>query len=236
MKKKIIKFHKINFYNYDIKDIYEIIINKGGYLVAPAASALSKIKENKTYHKSLINSNIAIFDSGFFCILLRIFKFENINKLSGYKFLKYFLNQKKIKKKKILLIDPTYKESLLNKKFLLSKNFSNTKSYLAPIYNNSNVKDYKLLSQIKKYKPTIIIINIGGGVQEILAEFLNREINYKISIICTGAAIGFLTGSQAPINSFIDKIYFGWLVRIIFNPKQFFIRTLKSFTLIKLFF
>ena len=38
----------------------------GGYLVAPAASALAKIKKNKLYHNALINSKIAIFDSGFF--------------------------------------------------------------------------------------------------------------------------------------------------------------------------
>ena len=117
MKKKIIKFHKINFYNYDIKDIYEIIINKGGYLVAPAASALSKIKENKTYHKSLINSNIAIFDSGFFCILLRIFKFQKVKKLSGFLFLKTFLDNFN-NKDKILFIDPSKKSNILNVKFL----------------------------------------------------------------------------------------------------------------------
>ena len=49
-------------------------INKGGLLVAPAASALSKIKSDNNYYHSLKNSDVAILDSGFFCILLRIFK------------------------------------------------------------------------------------------------------------------------------------------------------------------
>ena len=234
MKKKIIKFHNINFYNTNINNIYKLIM-KGGYLVAPAASALAKIKENKYYHNALIDSNIAIFDSGFFCILLRIFKNQTVKKLSGYKFLKYFINKKEIKKKKILLVDPSSKESLINKKYLQSKNFTKIKNYQAPIYSNEKIKDYKLLIQIKKYKPKIIIINIGGGTQEILAKFLYEKVNHKVTIICTGAAIGFLTGTQAPINTFIDKIYFGWLLRIIYNPQQFFLRTLKSFNLIKLF-
>ena len=82
MKKNYIKFYNINFCNLDFNSIYKIIM-KGGYLVAPAASALSRILDNKIYHESLIHSNIAIFDSGFFCILLRIFKFEKVEKLYG---------------------------------------------------------------------------------------------------------------------------------------------------------
>ena len=44
MKKKIIKFHKINFFNLSVNHIYKLIMN-GGHLVAPAASALAKIKK-----------------------------------------------------------------------------------------------------------------------------------------------------------------------------------------------
>ena len=76
MRNNIISFYDIKFYNYSFKRIVQKI-KKGGYLVAPAASSLSKILKNKTYHKSLKNSDIAILDSGFFCILLRIFKKKN---------------------------------------------------------------------------------------------------------------------------------------------------------------
>ena len=54
-------------------------------------------------------------------------------------------------------------------------------------------------------------------------------------IICTGAAIGFLTKVQAPINVFYDKLYLGWLIRLIHKPKSFFPRIIQSFNLIKLF-
>lgn len=234
-KKKIIKFHKIRFYNCNYNYIFKLIM-KGGYLVAPAASALAKIGENKKYHRSLIDSNVAIFDSGFFCILLRILKAEKVTKLSGYKFLKKFLNTKKIKQKRLLCINPNPKESKIINKFLVQNKFTNIINYSAPIYKKNDIKDYKLLNKIKRSKPRIIIINIGGETQEILAQFIYNKINFKTSIICTGAAIGFLTGTQAPINTFIDKIYLGWLIRILHDPKKFFIRTIKSFNLIKLFF
>ena len=78
MKNNIIIFKGIKFYNYSFTKIVSII-DKGGYLVAPAASALANIDINKKYHESLKKSDVAIFDSGFFCILLRIFKGKKVD-------------------------------------------------------------------------------------------------------------------------------------------------------------
>ena len=47
-------------------------------------------------------------------------------------------------------------------------------------------------------------------MQEPLAFYLKRNLDKKIFIICTGAAIGFFTKTQAPINDFFDKYYLGW--------------------------
>ena len=170
MKKKIINFYGIMFHNYDFKKLIGILDN-GGYLVAPAASALSSIKTNTKYLEALQKSSVAILDSGFFCILLKIFKKKNVNKYSGYLFLKTFKNYLPIKKKKLLLVDPNYLESKENLLYLKKKNFNNIKSYIAPIYGKK-IEDYKLLKIINSYKPKYVIINIGGETQEILALFL----------------------------------------------------------------
>ena len=230
---KKFSFKEIKFYsgNYDqIK--YEF--DKGGVLVAPAASALANIDTDKQYYSSLKNSKIAILDSGFFCILLRVFRFQKVKKLSGFLFLKTFLDNFK-NQQKILFIDPSKKSNILNIKFLKSKKIINFKTYIAPNYNKKFF-DLKLLNLINKYKPKYIVINIGGGSQEPLAIYINKNIKYKVSIMCTGAALAFMTGEQAPINKFIDKIYLGWLTRIIWNPKLYLGRILKSFKIIKFFF
>ena len=112
----------------------------------------------------------------------------------------------------------------------------NQKSYCAPIYNLSNFKDFKLIKKINLYNPDIIIVNIGGGIQEPLGQFINQNVKKKLTaVICTGAAIGFLTKVQAPINDNYDKLYLGWLIRLIHKPKSFFPRIIQSFNLIKLF-
>ena len=230
---KKFSFKEIKFYSGDYDQIkYEF--DKGGVLVAPAASALANIDTDKQYYSSLKNSKIAILDSGFFCILLRIFRLQKVKKLSGFLFLKNFLDNFN-NQEKILFIDPSKKSNILNIKFLKSKKIINFKTYIAPNYNKKFF-DLKLLNLINSYKPKYIIINIGGGSQEPLAIYINKNIKYNVSIMCTGAALAFMTGEQAPINKFIDKIYLGWLTRIIWNPKLYLGRILKSFKIIKFFF
>ena len=105
MGKKIV-FHSIKFFDYDFKYLVNKLLNCGGYIVAPAASSLCEIFEKKKYYEALRHADIAILDSGFFCILLRIFKRIRVKKLSGYLFLKLLLETKIIKRRKFFLVNP----------------------------------------------------------------------------------------------------------------------------------
>jgi UDP-N-acetyl-D-mannosaminuronic acid transferase (WecB/TagA/CpsF family) len=233
-KSKILLFYGIKFYDLDFNKIFKRV-NLGGYLVAPAASALIEIIKNKYYYQSLINSKCAIFDSGFFCILLRLFLIYKPSKLSGYLFLKKFLELKSLKKKKILLINSTDYQGKKNKELMYKLNFKKVFFYTAPIYKSDKIKDQKLINYINKYKPRYILINIGGLKQEPLAFLINKRIKLKTSILCLGAAIDFITKVQSPINTIIDKFYLGWLFRTIYNPNKFFIRIINSLKLINFF-
>ena len=220
-----IKFFDINFDQF-------IKLKQKGLIVFPAAPALCDINENKIYYQSLKNADIALFDSGYLVLLLRILKGLNISKFSGYKFLNFFF--KHIKNRKIFTVETDKKNAMINKNFL--KKFKiETKQfqYIAPFYKrNISIEDATLLKILNKKKPKIILINLGGGIQEVLGSYLKNNLNYKPLIICTGAAISFFTKQQAPINSFIDNLYLGWLIRCIFKPKQFIPRYLNSFKLI----
>ena len=234
-KKKIINFKGIKFNNLTFDEINNKLHNKSNLLVAPAASALSQIDINKEYHQSLKEADIVILDSGFFCILLRIFKGLSVNRLSGYLFLKKFLSLNFKKKIKFFLVEPSKKDLIINKSYLNKKKINNITSYVAPKYNTEKFKDFKLLKKIRQKKPRFIIVNIGGGVQEKLGLYIKKNIKFKCSIICTGAAIAFLTKRQAPINNFIDRLYLGWLIRTLFDPTKFFMRNLSSLKLVKFF-
>ena len=226
------KIFGINFIDTNYKTIKKLL-DKGGLLVLPSGPGLSDINKNTKYHQALKNADIALFDSGYLCLLLRI-KGIKVKKFSGFKLFKNLLvSLKNEHNKKIFLVDPSNKQSMINKKFFKLKKIFRIYQYVAPLYNKKKIHDLKLLNKIKKIKPKYIIINLGGNVQEVLGYYLKKNLDYKPSIICSGAAISFFTKQQAPLTSFFDKIFLGWLVRIIFNPIVFLPRYLMAF---KLFF
>ena len=228
---KTVKLFGVNFIDENF-NIIKKLLKRGGLLVLPSGPGLSDIKKNVKYHKALKNADIALFDSGYLCLLLKL-KNIHVKKFSGFLFFKKLIHSlTKEPSKKILLIDPNKNESKINYEFLKSKKILKVYNYISPWYNTKNIKDSKLLIKIKKIKPNYIIINLGGGTQERLGSYIKNNINFKPAIICSGAAISFFTKQQAPINIFFDKIYLGWLIRIIFKPSIFLPRYLSAFKLI----
>ena len=211
------------------------LLDKGGLLVAPSGPGLASIKNDIKYYHSLKNANIVLFDSSYLCLLLKIIKNINVKKFSGLLFLKKFLSSLKNTKEKIFLVDPSESESNANKKYFKKFNINNVYQYVSPIYKKNKIYDKKLLNKISIFKPKYIIINLGGGVQEVLGYYLKKNLNYKPSIICTGAAIAYFTKKQAQIPDFLDKLHLGWMVRCIFNPLKFIPRYLTAFKLYFIF-
>lgn len=232
-----INFCNINFHNVGFERIIKHNKQKKLLICAPAAPALVSIKYDNEYKNALIHADYNIFDSGLFTLLLRICRI-NVTKYSGLVFfkdiVKYF---KKNKVDNYILINPSKDEDCANylfmKKHACSSKF---KSYIAPFYKKNNVKDYDLLNFISSIKPNFIIINLGGGTQEKLGAWLKKKLNFKVTIICTGAAISFHTGKQASIPMFIDKLYLGWLIRCLYKPSIYIPRYLRAFVFIKIFF
>jgi len=230
---KIIRIFDINFIDADFNKI-KSLLDRGGLLVLPAGPALATIKSDIQYYKSIKNADLVLFDSGYLCLLLRFLKKIKVKKISGYLFLKKFIQcLRRENKEKIFLIDPSHNQSKINKHYLKSQKINKIHQYIAPIYKKNKIFDKQLLDNINKIKPKYILINLGGGTQEVLGNYLKKKLNYKPSIICSGAAISFLTKQQAPLTDFIDKVYAGWLLRIIFDPFNFLPRYLSAF---KLFF
>ena len=221
--KKII-FNKIKFTNLKNTE-FNKIIKRYGLFLFPSAPGLASLNEKSIYHNSLKKADYVFFDSGLFVLLLKLIKRIKVNKFSGYKFLNFFFKYlQKNNNKSIFCIDPNDRFSKSNKKYFKKLGIKKIYSYIAPKYNSNKLCDEKLLKKIMKIKPNFIMTNIGGGTQEILGLFLRENLKFKTSILCTGGAISFFTGDQAPINDLIDKLYLGWFVRLIFNPFIFFKR------------
>ena len=226
-----IKYKNIIFNNLSEKDFPDLM-KSDGLFTFPAAPPLATLELNSEYHKSLSSSDFVFFDSGYFVLLLRYLKRIKVRKFSGYKFLKLLFNFLKLNQEsKIFLVDSSKKTSDNNLRYIENLRCNNIKRYIAPIYDAVSIKDSTLLNEIQKYQPDFVIINLGGGVQEVLGNFLKHNIDFKSKIICTGGAMSYFTKDQAPINETIDKMYLGWFFRLLLNPLIFVPRLFRAFPL-----
>ena len=107
-------------------------------------------------------------------------------------------------------------------------------SYLAPVYPAGPLADPALLAAIERQRPRFVVINLGGGVQERLGYYLRCRLSYRPAIICTGAAIAFLSGRQANIPPWADRLFLGWLLRSLNDPRKFIPRYWKALRLVPL--
>jgi UDP-N-acetyl-D-mannosaminuronic acid transferase (WecB/TagA/CpsF family) len=236
MKKNNLKILGIDFFNGQVQDVVQKL-KFGGLMVVPAAPALITIKTDTAYYQSLLDSDVVIADSGYMVLIWNLMNREKVNRISGLTFLVDFFADKEVKAaSSMVLVDPTPKDSEANIKYLNSIGFNLSKDvcYLAPMYDKSNIVDPELVAFIEKRKPAYVVINLGGGTQEKLGAYLKKNLSYKPAIICTGAAIAFLTGRQAAIPTWADKSFLGWLFRCIEKPKLYVPRYLKAFKLLVL--
>ncbi|MEL6671262.1 MAG: WecB/TagA/CpsF family glycosyltransferase [Bacteroidota bacterium] len=222
------------------QDVYTAIdrLRKGGLLVVPAAPGLVTIMGDKYYYNALKASDVAIPDSGYMVLLWNLLHRPKLARISGLKFIVAFLADEKVKQESVYLVNPTPKHEDANITYLRQRGFEKVGyqlSYNAPMYPKGEALiDQVLLADIEEKKPAYILINLGGGIQEKIGAYLKAHLSYKPTIICTGAAIAFMTGQQTRIPMWADRLFLGWLMRCLDNPKQYIPRYQAAFKLISL--
>ena len=238
MKVKYSNILGIEFFNGSLKDSFKFAT--GSLVVAPSGPGMANdLFENRHYRNSLEKADLVLPDSGLICLWQNCFGKDQIKRISGLKFLKFFLEQFNLFKESFWVMpDSTQAKSNANwiegkYKQKLEKN----QIYIAPIYKKGqSIEDWDLLRKLEVLKPSIIFIQLGGGVQEPLGLFLKEKLPDETTIICTGAALAFMSSEQAPIPEWVDKYYLGWLMRCICDPKTFIPRYFSTLKLIGILF
>jgi UDP-N-acetyl-D-mannosaminuronic acid transferase (WecB/TagA/CpsF family) len=223
----------VGFFNGSGRDAAEYISRNGGYTVVPAAPALANIHRDQDYRRALVESDLAIADSGFMVFLWRILRRRKVVRISGLQYLQILLNKKELRDPgRLFLILPSERARAKALRFLRREGYeiAEADTYIAPIYK-CDVADHQLVSILKVNQPAHVIIGIRGGVQEKLGLYLRENLAYRPAIHCVGAALGFLTGDQKPIPDWADQLYLGWLLRLVRQPKVFAKRFLRAFEL-----
>jgi UDP-N-acetyl-D-mannosaminuronic acid transferase (WecB/TagA/CpsF family) len=223
----------VRFFNGPGTDALEFISRKGGYTVVPAAPALANIDRDQDYRRALVESDLAIADSGFMVLLWRILHRRKVVRTSGLRYLQLLLDRREIREPgRLFLVLPSEMARTKALKLLRSGGFeiAAANTHVAPIYG-CDVADHQMVSILNASQPPHVIIGIGGGVQEKLGFYLRENLAYRPAVHCIGAALGFLTGDQKPIPGWADRFYLGWFLRLIRQPKLFAKRFLRAFEL-----
>ncbi len=207
---------------------------RGGYLVAPAAPALVDLQDHPAYRQALEQADAVITDSGFMILCWNLCHRGTLRRTSGLKLLTHWIKQLKPEDAaSTFWIHPDAATEQAHRTWLEQHHLHTTDAqhYLAPMYDPDDLSDPELLRCLEEQQPAWIVINLGGGTQEILGQYLNQRLSTPAGILCTGAAMAFLSGAQVHIPLWSDRLMLGWLFRCFSNPGRFIPRYLKALKL-----
>ena len=211
---------------------------KGGFVVAPSGPGLATLHEDAIYQSALTAADICLLDSGLLASLWEARHTQKLSRVSGYKFLEVFLKLPEIRNTQAnLWVAPSEASAQRTRNWLKNTIGLDSPSeawHIAPQYADKPV-DEVLLGLVKIRRPQFIFIGVGGGPQEKLGAWLKSRLDYRPAILCTGAAIAFMTGEQARIPDWVDRARLGWLARCLQNPRKFVPRYWQARRLVALY-
>jgi len=212
----------LRFFNGDVDEAVASMFQDGGFLVAPSGTCFARLREDERYRRAIVAADMAIADSGLMVVIWRLLRRENVQRISGLKYLKHLLGKLNGEGTKVFWVLPNERacQKLIDWSRRESFLINTENCYIAPRYG-SDVEDRNLLALIEQHRPENVMIAIGSGAQEKLGFYLRENLSYRPVIHCIGAALGFVTGDQAAIPDWADRLYLGWLWRLVAQPRTF---------------
>jgi N-acetylglucosaminyldiphosphoundecaprenol N-acetyl-beta-D-mannosaminyltransferase len=229
----IVQILGIRFFNRDVDEAVALISQHGGFLVAPSGTCFARLREEEMYRRAVLAADLAIADSGLMVLLWRLLRDENVQRISGLKYLKHLLDRLNGEgMRDVFWVLPTKRaeQKLFDWSYRETFSIKMENCYVAPRYG-VEIDDRHLLALVEQQRPAHVIIAIGSGAQEKLGHYLRENLSYRPTIHCIGAALGFITGDQASIPDWADRLYLGWLWRLITQPIIFIPRLSRALQL-----
>ena len=223
----------IQFFNGDVDEAIALMGRHGGFLMAPSGTCFARLREDIMYRSAVLAADLIIADSGWMVLLSRLLRRQNVQRISGYKYLKHLLGRMKGEGKRDMfwiLPTKTAQQKLLDWSRHEDFSVDEKNCYVAPWYG-SEVEDRNLLSALEQHRPAHVVVAIGSGPQEKLGFYLRENLSYRPAIHCTGAALGFITGDQTSIPDWADRFYLGWFFRLLAQPRTFIPRLSRALEL-----
>lgn len=211
---------------------------RGGLVVAPSGPNLAnELLQVPDYRRAVEGADVALTDSAVMVAVFRLATGVALPRHSGLKFLEALLAEPVLREKGAAFwVMPTKSEGDRITTWLRQEGFpvDVRNTYVAPFYEGYPIEDEALLSRLREARPKVVFLNLAGGKQEVLGAWLRERLDPLPGIICTGAAVAFLAGTQATIPVWADRSGLGWLMRCLYEPRKFIPRYWSALPLIRL--
>jgi len=235
----------LDFFDGGVAAAVDRALEHRGLIVAPSGTCFRRLQRDEIYRNAMTRAELVLPDSGFMVLLWRLLRGKRIPRISGLAYLKELLGRAEFRgDRSVLWVLPNENARDQTLLWLQSHGFLTTADdcYIAPIYGKI-VEDPALLERVHSRQPGHIVIALSGGVQEKLGSYLREkslpppdlpspasDLGYP-AIHCIGAALGFITGYQVSIPTWADRLYLGWLFRLLSNPRRFLPRAASALAL-----
>ena len=220
---RFVRILGIRFFSGDVQQAVTLAAH-GGLIVFPSAPVLVELPHDVESQRALSGADLAITDSGLMVLLWRYLKGDRLERVSGLAYLKQLMSLTDVRTPgKTFWIMPSDRALSLCQQWLREQgiDYRSEDFCVAPVYAPGRLSDAELAARLEPKAPRHIVIGLGGGTQERLGLYLKQTLPNNPSIHCIGAALAFLTGDQAPIPQWADRLFLGWLCRCVSNPARF---------------
>lgn len=211
----------------------------GALVVAPSGPNLAnELRDVPAYRNAVQAADVRLTDSAVMVAVYALVSGERLPRHSGLKFVQALVDCPALKEPgAVFWVMPSERESEIISTWLKTQGFgidaSNT--YVAPFYPKGEIVDPELVVRLQAQRPQVVMLNLAGGKQEVLGAWLKTQLAPQApGIVCTGAAIAFLAGSQANIPVWADRAGLGWFFRCLSEPKKFIPRYWQALPLLGL--
>ena len=206
-------------------------IKKKTYIcISPVHGAVESIT-NKIYKIAHDKSGLSLADGRPIYWALKIFGHKDIDHLPGYYVTNVLCALSNKQNFRIGIYGSTLNTQInfireLKKKY---KNLNIVYKY-SPPFKKLNQKELNLIHrEINKSQVDLLFVALGAPKQEIWMHKNSKNLNCVL--VGIGAAIDFVSKEKIKAPKFLEELGFGWLVRLIFEPKRLFWRYLKTNTI-----
>lgn len=190
-----------------------------GYVVTPNVDHLIRFHDDPAFRCLYADADFILLDSRFLSHIFRFFKKRRIGVCTGSDLTARLFERIIDSNDQIVLIGGNESQArILAERY----NIKHLKHHNPPMNFINNPADVEACLQfVETNSPfRFCFLAVGAPQQEVVAQLLKKRGKARGLALCIGASVNFLTGEEKRAPTWMQRIGFEWLFRLLHDPKR----------------